>query len=130
MKLLLDTHVFIWIATDPERLSPRARALCQDLDNVLVLSVASVWEMQIKIQLGKLMLPAPLDQLVEDQRAVNALTLLPIELPHVLALQGLPPLHKDPFDRMLIAQASVQSATLLTADEKLMGYPIGTLKAI
>jgi PIN domain nuclease of toxin-antitoxin system len=76
------------------------------------------------------MLPAPLDQLVEDQRAVNALTLLPIELPHVLALQGLPPLHKDPFDRMLIAQASVQSATLLTADEKLMGYPIGTLKAI
>lgn len=108
MKLLLDTHIFIWLATDPGKLPLQARAACQDLNNTLVLSVASVWEIQIKHQLGKLTLVTPLERIIADQQVVNAITLLPVELTHVLALHALPPLHRDPFDRILVAQARVE----------------------
>jgi PIN domain nuclease of toxin-antitoxin system len=124
VKLLLDTHVFIWLATEPSMLSPRAYALCQDAANDLVLSIASIWEMQIKYQLGKLTFEVPLEQILSTQRAVNEITILPIELAHVLALQTLPPLHKDPFDRMLIAQSTVEDLALLTADSTLSAYPV------
>jgi PIN domain nuclease of toxin-antitoxin system len=109
-------------------LSPGARAACEDLGNTLVLSVAGVWEMQIKQQLGKLALVTPLERVIADQQAVNAVTLLPVELAHVLALSALPPLHRDPFDRILVAQAIVEDATLVTADGRLPGYPVNIFR--
>jgi PIN domain nuclease of toxin-antitoxin system len=116
MKLLLDTHTFIWWDSEPTRLSAQAMALCQDRENVLLLSVASVWEMQIKLQLGKLKLNLPLADVIESQRQVNNIQVLPVALTHVLALDKLPPYHKDPFDRLLIAQASVEEAVLVSGD--------------
>jgi PIN domain nuclease of toxin-antitoxin system len=128
MRLLLDTHVFIWWADAPERLTSNALAALEDDTNDLILSVVSLWEIQIKIQLGKLKLARPLKELVESQQATNGLQLLPIELPHVLALAALPLHHKDPFDRMLIAQSMVEDLTLITADDKLAAYPAKLLR--
>ncbi len=105
MKVLLDTHAFIWWDSAPEKLSPQARAACQDRTNLLLLSVASAWEMQIKLQLGKLRLRLPLAEVIVSQQQTNDLQVLPIALNHILALQSLPAHHKDPFDRLLIAQA-------------------------
>jgi len=105
MKLLLDTHIFIWWADQPETLSPDALSALEDEANELLLSVASVWEMQIKIQLGKLKLSLPLKDLLKNQQETNDLTVLPVTLTHVLALDALPFHHKDPFDRLLIAQS-------------------------
>ncbi len=81
MKLLLDTHAFMWWDSDPTRLSPHALILCQDRQNVLLLSVVSLWEMQIKRQLGKLRLTLPLKEIVESQRQTNGLEILPVTLP-------------------------------------------------
>jgi len=86
MKLLLDTHIFIWWADQPEKLSPAALSALEDETNELLLSVASVWEMQIKIQLGKLKLSLPLKELVKNQQETNDLTVSPVALTHVLAL--------------------------------------------
>ena len=105
MKLLLDTHIFIWWADQPEKLSPVALSALEDETNELLLSVASVWEMQIKIQLGKLKLSLPLKELVKNQQETNDLTVSPVALTHVVALDALPFHHKDPFDRLLITQA-------------------------
>ena len=116
MRVLLDTHIFLWWDNDPDRLTARATAVCQEPSNSLVLSVASVWEMQIKQQLGKLTLRLPLAELIADQQATNALEILPITLAHVLALAELPPHHKDPFDRLLIAQANSENIDLLSVD--------------
>lgn len=94
MKLLLDTHIFIWWADQPEKLSPAALSALEDEANELLLSVASVWEMQIKIQLGKLKLRLPLKELVKNQQETNDLTVSPVALTHVLALDALPFHHK------------------------------------
>jgi PIN domain nuclease of toxin-antitoxin system len=127
MRLLLDTHAFIWWADEPEKLSPAALSALEDEGNILVLSVASVWEMQIKADLGKLSLSLPLKELIESQRTANGLQLLPVELAHVLALDSLPPHHKDPFDRLLIAQSVEEGATLVSADSKLSAYQVTLL---
>ena len=124
MKALFDTHSFIWWDSEPDRLSPRVRALCRDPANTLLLSVASVWEIQIKHQVGKLQLTLPLPELVEGQRQRNQIELLPIVLEHVLGLQNLPAAHKDPFDRLLIAQAIVEDAVLLSHDPVFAQYPV------
>ena len=124
MKLLLDTHVFIWWDSEPARLSPRALALCQDPQNTLLLSVVSLWEMQIKLQLGKLKLALPLKEIVEGQRRTNNVEILPVTLEHVLGLENLPPYHKDPFDRLLVAQAIVEEAVLVSADPNIAKYPV------
>ena len=116
MRILLDTHIFIWWHDEPQRLCARALALCADPANTLVLSVASAWEMQIKSQAGKLILSAPLDQIIADEQQTNGLEILPIALEHVLALQTLPPHHKDPFDRLLIAQSNAENIGLLSVD--------------
>ena len=89
MKLLLDTHVLIWWSDDIGKLSATALTACQDSANTLLLSIASVWEMQIKIQLGRLKLNLPLAELVESQQQMNSLEILPVMLTHVLALQNL-----------------------------------------
>jgi PIN domain nuclease of toxin-antitoxin system len=116
MRLLLDTHIFIWWADQPEKLSPAALSALEDEANELLLSVASVWEMQIKIQLGKLKLSLPLKDLIKNQQETNDLTVSPVALTHVLALDALPFHHKDPFDRLLIAQSVEEDLTLITAD--------------
>ncbi len=127
MKLLLDTHAFIWWNNEPEKLSPQARAACEDVNNVLILSVVSVWEMQIKLQLGKLKLDIPLRTLVESQQRTNDVQILPVLNEHVFALEILPLHHKDPFDRMLIAQANTEELFVVSKDEIFKAYPVKLL---
>ena len=124
MKLLLDTHTFIWWTSNSASLSPHALSLCTDPTNTIVLSVVSVWEMQIKHQLGKLQLTMPLAHLITGHQQSNNLQLLTVELAHVLALDALPTHHKDPFDRLLIAQAAVEGLSLISHDAVLRQYPI------
>src|SRR5207249_3885037 len=100
MKLLLDTHTFIWWDGDPGKLSPKALALCKDPANTMLFSVASAWEIQIKVRLGKLDLDSPLANIISNQQALNQLEVLPVNLVHVLALDNLPGHDKDPFDRL------------------------------
>ena len=95
MKLLLDTHTFIWWDSEPAELSSTVMTLCQDGANTMLYSVASVWEMQIKLQLGKLKLKLPLEEVIESQRKTNNIEILPVTLKHVLALESLPAYHKD-----------------------------------
>jgi PIN domain nuclease of toxin-antitoxin system len=124
MKLLLDTHTFIWWDSDPLRLSPHVLNMCQDPENEVLVSVASLWEMQIKIQLGKLKLNTPLAELVAAQQEINNIQILDITLDHVLALAELPPHHKDPFDRLLITQADSEKAILLSKDQIFTEYAV------
>ena len=124
MKFLLDTHVFIWWDSEPEKLSNRTFELCQAPENQLILSVASLWEIQIKSQLGKIKLNIPLAKLVEGQQISNGLLLLPVNASHVYALGNLPSVHKDPFDRMIVAQARVEALCLISHDTILKKYPI------
>ena len=126
MKLLLDTHAFIWCDSDPGQLSATARAALLDPANSVWFSVVSVWEIVIKVQLGKLTLRLPLPDIVAQQQA-NGLQVLPVTLPHTLAVEGLPPVHKDPFDRLLVAQANVEGAELVTADAIFKHYPVRVL---
>ena len=128
MKLLLDTHIFIWWVDEPEKLSAAAISALEDEANELLLSVASVWEMQIKIQLGKLKLSLPLKELVKNQHETNDLTVSPVALTHVLALDALPFHHKDPFDRLLIAQSVKEELTIVTADSQFSAYSVKLLQ--
>ena len=124
MKLLLDTHTFIWWDSEPQRLSQQVLKMCQDPENVLLASVASLWEMQIKLQLGKLKLNKPLTELVSGQQAINNIEILDVKLEHVLALGKLPSHHKDPFDRLLIAQADIEEAFLVSKDQIFTEYEV------
>lgn len=122
MKLLLDTHVLIWAAGYPERISPAGRDLIADTANELLFSAASLWEIAIKSQLGR-------EDFTVDARLLrrglldNGYGELPILSEHAVAIEGLPPIHKDPFDRLLIAQSMVEGITLLTADDLVSRYP-------
>ncbi len=124
MKLLFDTHAFIWWDSDPERLPPHVLDLCEDFENILLLSVASIWEMQIKSQLGKLDLRSPLRQLISSQQTSNEIEILPVSVEHVFRLEALPPVHRDPFDRLLVSQAMVEEAVILTRDPQIRQYEI------
>jgi PIN domain nuclease of toxin-antitoxin system len=124
MKLLFDTHAFIWWDSEPSKLSERVLALCHDPANELLFSVASAWEMQIKAQLGKLKLSLPLAKIVATQHQANRVIVLAITLPHVTALDSLPTHHKDPFDRLLASQAIVEGATLLSSDPVFDQYAV------
>ena len=126
MKLLLDTHTFMWWDSEPTNLSATALALCSDPANELILSVTNLWEMQIKSQLGKLSLRVPLVEMVSQQQATNGVIVLPILPAHVFALLGLPTPHKDPFDRLLVAQANSEGAILISADAIFASYPVTT----
>lgn len=127
MDLLLDTHAFIWSYEEPERLSEVVLAKLSDPANSLFLSVASVWEMQIKIQRGKLKFDDPLSTVIAEQQDVNRIRIMPIELSHALFLESLPFHHKDPFDRMLIAQSSVEDMTIVSRDVHLSSYDVKLL---
>lgn len=122
MKLLLDTHLLLWAANDSPQLSQVARALLNDPGNTLCFSVASLWEMAIK--LGNNRADFKVDpRLLRRNMVDNGYVELPVVAEHVLATLGLPPIHKDPFDRMLVAQAIAEGMTLLTCDAKLAQYP-------
>jgi PIN domain nuclease of toxin-antitoxin system len=124
VKLLLDTHVFIWWFNEPEKLSKKVLAACEDNKNELTLSVASIWEMQIKMQLGKLRLTHSIKDLISTHRATYDLQILPIFLNHILALDNLPVHHRDPFDRILIAQASAERLVIVTKDQIFKEYTV------
>ncbi len=125
MKLLLDSHVLIW--WDGDELPPAIRAACLDESNTLLLSSATVWELQIKESLGKLSLRTTVRNMVNAQLSLNGLELLPVSLAHVWALGELPRLHGDPFDRMLVAQARQEGLTLVSADKIMREYPVEVL---
>ena len=127
MKLLLDTHAFLWLVEGSPHLSAAARAALADPANELYLSVASVWELAIKTGNKKLTLSDPLDSFVGKWALTYQLALLPINTPHALAVAGLPDHHRDPFDRMLIVQALVEGMTLVSADAKSAPYPVPIL---
>jgi PIN domain nuclease of toxin-antitoxin system len=127
MKLLLDTHTFLWWDRYPEKLPSAVVAACEDLQNEICLSVASIWEIQIKQSLGKLNLHVPLDKLVADQVQQNGLVVLPVQMNHVIALSKLDNAHKDPFDRMLIAQANTEDMILLSGDGVFKYYQVKVL---
>ncbi len=123
-RFLLDTHTFLWMATDPGRLGSDARERVEAVGSVLLLSLASVWEMAIKSSLGKLDLPDPLDRFLEEQLDATRTTLLEVRLAHVLAVEALPFHHRDPFDRLLVAQASIEKLPLLTGDPDFDAYSV------
>ena len=122
MKLLLDTHVLLWAAGQPERLSSDARSLFDDPENELTFSAASLWEVAIKRGLGRADFRVDA-RLLRRGLLNNGYRELTITGEHAIALDLLPPLHKDPFDRMLIAQSLVENITLITADRVLAQYP-------
>ena len=127
MILLLDTHIFLWYITDDPSLPDDHRTAIRDPNNEVFLSTASVWEAVIKYALGKLPLPEPPHLYMPRQRARHRLASLPIEedvFPH---LASLPPLHRDPFDRLLIAQALRYDLTLCTVDAVVRAYPVKVL---
>ena len=121
MKVLLDTHAFLWFMAGDTRLSPKARKVMSDADTELLLSAASVWEMAIKAALGRLVLPVSVgDYIVGKVR--NGLHIMPIEWMHAAAVQDMPTHHRDPFDRMLISQSIATKYPLMTDDDKIRLY--------
>jgi PIN domain nuclease of toxin-antitoxin system len=127
MNLLLDTHTFLWWDTQKSKIPALTLAHLEDKNNVLLLSLASVWEIQIKTQLGKLKLRVPSSELIAQQQEVNGLQILPITLSHIFALEQLPAHHKDPFDRLLIAQASSENLICVSADPMFNQYSVSLL---
>ncbi len=124
MRYLLDTHTFIWWDSNASKLSSTVFNLLKNPENTFWFSIASVWEMPIKYQAGKLTLRMPLPELIQHQQNTNQIELLPILLPHVLALDSLPLHHKDPFDRILVAQGQVEKLTLVSHDPIFTQYGI------
>ena len=127
MKVLIDTHVLIWWSGNPSQLSPWVYNFLIDPNNEPILSLVSIWEMQIKVSLGKLSLKTELPKLVNDEMRRNRINLLPIQLSHIYALKDLPPHHRDPFDRLLIAQSIQEGWDIISIDEKFDAYGIRRL---
>ena len=127
MRLLLDTCTFLWIVGGSKELSSRAREAFADPANEAFLSAASAWEVAVKHRLGKLPLPAPPEEFVPAQRAAHGIETLPVDEESALHVSKLPDLHRDPFDRMLVAQAIVGGLVLLTPDDDIRKYPARTL---
>lgn len=125
MKVLLDTHTFIWAITDERRLSPRARSLIASSE--LWWSVVSLWEAIQKAQVGKLSLPLPAGPVLTGELSSNHVRLLPVSLSHVLRVEELPLHHRDPFDRLLIAQSIEEGWPIITADPWFARYPVDVI---
>ncbi len=127
MKLLLDTHAFLWFVLNDPQLSAAARALIGDPANEVAVSPATLWEIAIKISIGKYRLNEPYQTFMEREIAANQMRLLTIEPRHTAPLVTLPFHHRDPFDRLLVAQALVEQMPLVSADATLDAYPITRL---
>ena len=126
MKLLLDTHTFLWFIDDSPQLSQRGKALLE-ADNALLLSIASLWEIAIKLRLGKLTVGMPIEVLMTEQLTRNDIDVLPITVAHLIVVSTLPLHHRDPFDRLLIAQAMVEQMPIVSADPACDAYPVQRL---
>ena len=127
MRLLLDTHIFLWlVSADPRLPSPLADAI-RDTNNAVFLSVVSVWEAIIRYQLGKLPLPEPPHLYLPRQREAHLIQSLPVDEDSVARLDALPSLHRDPFDRLLICQAQQHGLTLVTVDTAVRAYSVSVL---
>lgn len=126
MSVLLDTHAFLWWSGEPERLSQTACSFLENKENLMLLSFASVWEIQIKVQPGKLRLSKSLASILEVQQQ-NGIGFLRIELAHILRLEQLPLYHKDPFDRLLVAQAMAEDIPILSKDALIAQYGVRTI---
>lgn len=124
MRLLIDTHILYWALKSPERLSEDARAALENINNDVFVSPASLWELQIKAGQNKLQLP----EHFIDAINISGFRSLPITLEHANRIGQLPQIHKDPFDRILVAQALEESLSLMTRDEILAKYPVTTVK--
>ncbi len=127
MAFLLDTNVFLLAATAPERLTRQSQRLLADRSSVLFISAATAWEIVIKHSLGRLGLPHPPSRWLEDSRRILSAQTLDITLTHALAVADLPPVHRDPFDRLLIAQAASENLTLLTTDRIFGKYSVDVI---
>ncbi len=129
MRLLLDTHIFLWLHTEPERVGVHLAAV-EDADTELLVSAVVSWEIAIKFELGRLPLPElPARYVPERLRVMDAKT-VPIEHRHALAVAGLPPLHGDPFDRLLVAQAMILDVPILTADAAVAQYDVAAILVV
>jgi PIN domain nuclease of toxin-antitoxin system len=126
VRILLDTHIFLWLNTEPERLGAQL-ATIEDPRTELVVSAASSWEIAIKYGLGRLPLPEPPERYVPERIHALAAEGLPIAHNHALAVAGLPQLHRDPFDRLLVAQATLLDLAIMTADAEVAQYPMRSL---
>lgn len=124
MRALLDTSTFLWFVSGSSELSAEARQCIANLDNDLFLSVASLWEIAIKASLGRLQLLSPFDQLIPEQLVQNAITILPIEIPHLSKIIDLPFYHRDPFDRLIIGQSIAEDLPVITRDAAFNRYPV------
>ena len=129
MRILLDTQCWLWMSLSPERFSARTRALVEAREHVLYLSAASAWEIAIKHALGKLRLPEPPLKYVPARVAALGVQPLAIEHQHALQVATLPAHHRDPFDRLLVAQAQVDDLPILTADPLFGAYDVKTIAA-
>lgn len=127
MRVLLDTHTFLWWIDDDAQLSATARTILTEPTNEIFFSAASGWEVAIKSQIGKLHLPADLAPFLLQQLQDNHFTVLPMQLSHTLHVYTLPLLHRDPFDRILIAQSQVETLPILTSDGLIAQYTVETL---
>jgi PIN domain nuclease of toxin-antitoxin system len=124
MRALLDTHTFLWWVNNDQRISERVREIIGDGSNPLFLSAASGWEIAIKAQLGKLQLPTNLDQFIAEQLALNAIEPLSIQMRHALHVATLPAHHRDPFDRILVAQSRLEDLSIISADPLIARYDV------
>ena len=127
MNLLLDTCAFLWIAKNDANLSPAALEAFRCADNAVFLSSVSAWEISVKWSMGKLALPYPPSQFIPRERKRHFINKMPFTEKDTFHLASLPPLHKDPFDRMLVCQAIENGLTILTADQHIRQYPVQTL---
>jgi PIN domain nuclease of toxin-antitoxin system len=129
VRLLLDTHVWLWLQAEPERVDPSVLAQLADRRNDILLSAASAWEIAIKAGLGKLVLPEPATRYVPSRLRASGTTPLSIETAHVLEVGELPPHHRDPFDRLLIAQSRMLSIPIVTDDRVYSRYDVEVIAA-
>lgn len=127
MRLLLDTQAFIWAVSAPELMSPRVRRAVQEPANEVLVSAASAWEIAINVHLRRMELPDDPQRFVPDQIEANSFGRLAVQVRHALKVADLPDIHRDPFDRLLVAQAAVEELVLVTADPTLRRYPIETI---
>lgn len=127
MRLLLDTHAFLWWVFDDPKLPGTARALIAEPANDILFSVISAWEIVIKARTGRLDLPPDVPAFLDDQLRRTGFRVLPVQLRHIHEVHGLPDRHRDPFDRLLLAQARAEGLTLLTRDPEIIAYGTDTV---
>jgi len=127
MNILLDTHAFLWSMTSPERLSAAAKDAILSPDNDLHISVVSIWEIVIKNAKGSLQLPGPPGEVIPAELQANGIAPLSVQISHVIRVSDLPLHHRDPFDRLLIAQAQIERIPILTSDAKFAKYDVETI---